>query len=98
MQSRGGDFKAKSISSVGSLIKYLCSGVGTFDLFGRETAAKIKRGDLASSFSALSLLWEWCICRSRIMFRLNQVCDIRTKFKFVRLIPSLSHKLLKVCA
>ena len=65
VQSRGGDLKAKSISSVGSLIKYLCSGVGTFDLFGRETAAK--RGDLASSFSALSLLWEWCICRSHIV-------------------------------
>ena len=81
MQSRNGDLTAKSISSVGSLIKYLCSGVGTFDLFGRETGAKIKRGDLASSLSAFSLLWEWCICRSHIMFRLNRVYEIHTKFK-----------------
>ena len=50
---KGWGFDAKSISSVGGLIKYLCSGVGTFDLFGRETGAKIKRGYLASSFLAL---------------------------------------------
>ena len=81
VQSRGGDLTAKSVSSVGSLIKYLCSGVGTFDLFGRETGAMIKLGDLASSFSALLLLWKWCICRSHIMFRLKQVCEIHTKFK-----------------
>ena len=48
-------FDAKSISSVGGLIECLCSGVGTFDLFGRETGAKIKRGYLAASFFAL----EW---------------------------------------
>ena len=40
----------------GSLIDYLCSGVGTFALLGRETEAKIKRGYLASSF--LSLEWR----------------------------------------
>ena len=34
--SKGWGFDAKSISSVGGLIEYLCSGVGTFDLFGRE--------------------------------------------------------------
>ena len=55
MRARGGDLTAKSISWVGGLIEYLCSGVGTFDLFGRETGAKIKRGYLASSFLAL----EW---------------------------------------
>ena len=31
MRARGGDLTAKSISSVGGLIEYLCSGVGTFD-------------------------------------------------------------------
>ena len=55
MRARGGDLTAKSISWVGGLIEYLCSGVGTFDLFGRETGAKIERGYLASSFLAL----EW---------------------------------------
>ena len=33
MLARGGDLTAKSISSVGGLIEYLCSGVETFDLF-----------------------------------------------------------------
>lgn len=47
-----GDLTAKSISSVGGLIEYLCSRVGTFDLFGREPVAKIKRSYLASSFLA----------------------------------------------
>ena len=37
VRARGGDLTAKSISSVGGLIEYLCSGVRTFDLFGRET-------------------------------------------------------------
>ena len=55
MRARGGDLTAKSISSVGGLIEYLCSGGGTFDLFGRETGVKIKRGYLAWSFLAL----EW---------------------------------------
>ena len=54
MRARGGDLTAKSISSVGGFIEYLCSGVGTFDFFGRETGAKIKRGYLAS----LSWLWN----------------------------------------
>ena len=54
--ARGGDLTKESISSVGGLIEYLCSGVGTFDLFGRETGAKTKRGYLASSF--LSLKWR----------------------------------------
>ena len=53
MRARGEDLTAKSISSVGGLIEYLCSGVRTFDLFGRETGATIKRGYLASSFLAL---------------------------------------------
>ena len=30
---RGGDLTAKSISLVGGLIEYLCSGARTFDLF-----------------------------------------------------------------
>ena len=51
----GGDLTKESISSVGGLIEYLCSGVGTFALLGRETVAKIKRGYLASSFFSL----EW---------------------------------------
>ena len=55
MRARGGDLTAKSISSVGGLIEYLCSGVGTFNFFGRETGTKIKRGYLASSLLAL----EW---------------------------------------
>ena len=33
MRARGGNLTAKSISSVGGLIEYLCSGIGTFDLF-----------------------------------------------------------------
>ena len=33
MLARGGDLTAESISSVGGLIEYLCSGVETFDLF-----------------------------------------------------------------
>ena len=33
MRARGGDLTAKSISSVGGLIEYLCSGVGTFNFF-----------------------------------------------------------------
>ena len=61
---KGWGFDAKSISSVGGLIEYLCSGVGTFDLFGRETGAKIKRGYLASSFLAL----EWLGFRRRRVF------------------------------
>ena len=56
VRARGGDLTKESISSVGGLIEYLCSGVGTFDLFGRETGAKTKRGYLASSF--LSLEWR----------------------------------------
>ena len=53
MRARGGDLTAKSISSVGGLIEYLCSGVGTFNcFFGRETGTKIKRGYLVSS-------WLW---------------------------------------
>ena len=31
--ARGRDLTAKSTSSVGGLIKYLCLGVGTFDFF-----------------------------------------------------------------
>ena len=53
MRARGGDLTAKSIPSVGGLIEYLCSGVGTFEFFDRETGTKIKRGYLASSFLAL---------------------------------------------
>ena len=49
----GGDLTKEFISSVGGLIEYLCSGVGTFALLGRETGAKIKRGYLASSFLSL---------------------------------------------
>ena len=44
MRARGGDLTAKSIPSVGGLIEYLCSGVGTFDFFDRQTGTKIKRG------------------------------------------------------
>ena len=44
VRARGGDLTKESIPSVGGLIEYLCSGVGTFDLFGRETGAKTKRG------------------------------------------------------
>ena len=62
---KGWGFDVKSISSVGGLIEYLCSGVGTFDLFGRETGAKIKRGYLASSFLAL----EWRGFPSRVFYR-----------------------------
>ena len=62
---KGWGFDVKSISSVGGLIAYLCSGVGTFDLFGRETGAKIERGYLASSFLAL----EWRGFRSRVFYR-----------------------------
>ena len=47
VRATGGDLTKESTSSVGGLIEYLCSGVGTFDLFGRETGAKIKRGYLA---------------------------------------------------
>ena len=54
MRARGGDLTTKSISSVAGLIEYLCSEVGTFDLFGRETGAKIKRGYLASSLAWVS--------------------------------------------
>ena len=53
MRARGGDLTAKSIPSVGGLIEYLCSGVGTFDFFDRQTGTKIKRGYMASSFVAL---------------------------------------------
>ena len=53
MRARGGDLTAKSIPSAGGLIEYLCSGVGTFDFFDRQTGTKIKRGYMASSFFAL---------------------------------------------
>jgi len=53
VQARGGALTAKSIPSVGGLIEYLCSGVGTFDFFDRKTATKIKRGYMASSFLTL---------------------------------------------
>ena len=53
MRTRGGDLTAKSIPSVEGLIEYLCSGVGTFDFFDRETGTKIKRACMASSFLAL---------------------------------------------
>ena len=56
VRATGGDLTKESISSVGGLIDYLCSGVGTFALLGTETEAKIKRGYLASSF--LSLEWR----------------------------------------
>ena len=46
VRARGGDLTAKSIPSVGGLIEYLCSGVGTFDFFDRQTG-------MASSFLAL---------------------------------------------
>ena len=59
MRVRGGDLTKESISSVGGLIEYLCSGVGTFDLFGRETGAKIKRGYLASSLAWVSEKWSF---------------------------------------
>ena len=62
---KGWGFDAKSISSVGGLIEYLCSGVGTFDLFGRETGAMIKRGYLASSFLAL----EWRAFWRRVFYQ-----------------------------
>ena len=48
VRARGGDLTAKSIPSVGGLIEYLCSGVGTFDFFDRQTGTKIKRGYVAS--------------------------------------------------
>ena len=51
MRARGGDLK--SIPSVGGLIEYLYSGVGTFDFFDGETGTKTKRGYMASSFLAL---------------------------------------------
>ena len=53
VRARGGDLTAKSIPSVGGSIEYLCSGVGTFEFFDRETGTKIKRSYLASSFLAL---------------------------------------------
>ena len=53
VRARGGDLTAKSIPSAGGLIEYLCSGVGTFDFFDRQTGTKIKRGYMASSFFAL---------------------------------------------
>ena len=61
MRATGGDLTKESISSVGGLIKYLCSGVGTVALLARETVAKIKRGYLASSFLSL----EWRVFRRR---------------------------------
>ena len=36
MRARGGDLTAKSISSVGGLIEYLYSRVGTFNFFRRR--------------------------------------------------------------
>ena len=51
----GGDLTKEFISSVGGLIEYLCSGVGTFDLFGRETGAKTKHG---YTWHRLSCLWN----------------------------------------
>ena len=33
VRARGGDLTTESIFSVGGLSEYLCSGVGTFDLF-----------------------------------------------------------------
>ena len=45
----GGDLTAKSVPSVGGLIEYLCSGVGTFAFFGRETGTKFQRVYIASS-------------------------------------------------
>ena len=61
----------------GGLIEYLCSGVGTFELFGRQTGAKIKRGYLASSF----LLWNGVVFREGEFYK-NSL-SIITLFKFV---------------
>ena len=70
VRARGGDLTKESISSVGGLIEYFCLGVGTFDLFGRETGAKIKHGYLASSFLSL----EWHRFRKRGVFLPIFIC------------------------
>ena len=44
VRARGGDLTAKSISSVGGLIEYLCSGVGTFNFFRQRDWDQVKRG------------------------------------------------------
>ena len=49
MWAMGGDLTAKSISLVGDLIEYLCSGVRTFAFFGRETGTKFQCVYIASS-------------------------------------------------
>ena len=47
----------KSISSVGGLIEYLCSGVGTFDLFGRETGGQDKAWLPGIFFLGFGMAW-----------------------------------------
>ena len=46
VRARGGDLTTKSISPVGGLIEYLCSGVGIFDLFKGMCIASLLFGIL----------------------------------------------------
>ena len=45
----GWGFDGEIHPSVGGLIDYLCSGVGTFVFFGRETGTKFQRVNIVSS-------------------------------------------------
>ena len=50
----GEDLTAKSIPSVGGLIEYLCSGVGTFAFFRQRDWDQV----LACLHSVFDLFWE----------------------------------------
>ena len=55
MRARGGDLTAKSISSVGGLNEYLCSGVGTFNFFWQRDWDQDKS---VVTWHRLSWLWN----------------------------------------
>ena len=57
MRARGGDLTAKSISSVGGLIEYLCSVVGTFNFFRQRDWDQDKAWLTGVAFLDLGMAW-----------------------------------------
>ena len=57
VRARGGDLTAKSISSVGGLIEYLCSGVGTFNFFRQRDWDQDKAWLTGIVFLGFGMAW-----------------------------------------
>ena len=65
----GGDLTLKSIPSVGGLIEYLCSGVGTFAFFRQRDWEQVS----AWLHSTFDLFWQRCGVWSKVFYH-NIVC------------------------